>query len=97
MQTKDPRKRLGAFIKLVREAAGFDGQKPFADKLGISPAYVSKLESGEATPSPELLLDLVKQFGADEKTARRLLRAVSEAADDERWQRAAVRIGVAAP
>lgn len=97
MRNRDPRATLGDFIKSVRESAKMPRQEPFADALGVSASYVSKLEAGEATPSPELLLDLVKQFGADEARAKKLLHAVNDQVNDERWHKAAVRIGVAAP
>lgn len=94
MSDKDPRKALGEFIRKTREDAGIEEQKTFAEQLGVSAAYVSKLESGDATPSPELLLDLVRVFGADSKEARKLLLAVNNHDANERWARAATRLGV---
>lgn len=44
----------GARIREIRKAKGLT-QEEFAGKLGVTGAYISKLENGKATPSPALM------------------------------------------
>ncbi len=45
---------FGQALKLLRRHQGFN-QSTFANKLGISRSYISELESGNRTPSLDLL------------------------------------------
>lgn len=50
-------KGLPEKLKLLRSKYGLS-QKQVADKLGISPSIVSGYETGERTPSTEILLSI---------------------------------------
>lgn len=52
---------LGSAIRQLRGAAGLT-QKELAERLGISPTYVSHLEAGRKEPSVQLLRDLAKSL-----------------------------------
>jgi transcriptional regulator with XRE-family HTH domain len=55
-------KNLPEKLKSLRTKYGFS-QKQVADKLGVSPSIVSGYETGERTPSTEILLSLSYLFG----------------------------------
>ncbi len=50
-------KGLPEKLRLLRIKYGFS-QKQVADKIGVSPSVVSGYETGESTPSTEVLLSL---------------------------------------
>lgn len=97
MRTRDPKTALGEFIEAARKSAGYKEQAPLAAVLDVSPAYVSKLEGGKATPSPELLAQIVKACKADASRARKLLLAVHECDTAAEWSRAVSKVGVVVP
>lgn len=90
---KDSRAALAAFVKNIRAAAELD-QCAFAKRLGVTGPHISKLEGGAALPSPELLLLIVREFGADAKKARRIYDAIDAEKAESRWSAAAQRLGV---
>ncbi|WP_078857189.1 helix-turn-helix domain-containing protein [Streptomyces sp. NBRC 109706] len=44
----------GARIRRKREGAGY-GLRAFADLIGISPSWLSRIERDQASPSPDVL------------------------------------------
>ena len=58
-------KRFGETIREMREAQAM-GLRAAADRLGISPAYLSRIERGkERPPKPELVKRMATLFGGD--------------------------------
>lgn len=58
-------KRFGETIREMREAQGL-GLRVAAERLGISPAYLSRIERDkERPPKPELIKRLARLLGAD--------------------------------
>ncbi len=53
---------LHKVLKLVRQYHRLD-QKQTADKLGISPSYLSEIETGKKEPSLSILDEYQKKFG----------------------------------
>ena len=51
-------------LKKVREEAGMS-QKDFAEKIGIGPVTMNRLEKGNQSPDASLLIELRKLFGID--------------------------------
>jgi transcriptional regulator with XRE-family HTH domain len=49
-------------LKLVRLQKGLKA-KQIAERLGVSPAYISMLENGSAVLTPEILFRLAKIYG----------------------------------
>jgi|ERR1044071_2235753 transcriptional regulator with XRE-family HTH domain len=61
------RRRLGARIRALRDARGFT-QEMIADRIAVTPKYVSQLECGQRSPSWETLVAFAHQ-GFDIKLA----------------------------
>lgn len=61
---KDLRGRMGGRIKSVRKARGFS-QERLAEKSGISPKYLSRLEVGQQSPSFESLARLAEALDVE--------------------------------
>lgn len=53
-------------LKLVRLQKGYKA-KEVAEKLDVSPAYISKLENGSAVVTPEILVRLARVYGVPAK------------------------------
>jgi transcriptional regulator with XRE-family HTH domain len=51
-----PRGKLAKHLRLIRQAAGFTTQPPFAGRLGVSPDLVSKIETGKHVPTRDIFL-----------------------------------------
>lgn len=49
-------------IKLRRLRAGFIDREEVANLLGISESYLGKLERGDKTPSPKLIVRMAKLY-----------------------------------
>lgn len=49
-------------IKLRRLRAGFIDREEVANLLGISELYLGKLERGDKTPSPKLIVRMAKLY-----------------------------------
>jgi transcriptional regulator with XRE-family HTH domain len=72
------RRRLGARIRALRDARGLT-QEMIADRIAVTPKYVSQLECGQRSPSWETLVAFAHQgfeiklaalmFGIDEDLA----------------------------
>jgi len=72
-------KSFGETIRALREAQGI-GLRSAADQLGISPAYLSRIERGrERPPRPELIRKMATAFGGDADTLFR----IAESTDPE--------------
>lgn len=56
-------KRIGKRIKECREKMGFT-QEQLAEKLGVSPVYVSTIERGITFPRPERLILILNTLRA---------------------------------
>lgn len=52
-------------IKSVRQALGMN-QRDFGQRLGITAPGVSKIESGERSPSTQVILAICREFRVDE-------------------------------
>lgn len=58
-------KAFGETIREMREAQGL-GLRVAAERLGISPAYLSRIERGkERPPKPELIKKMARLLGGD--------------------------------
>jgi transcriptional regulator with XRE-family HTH domain len=56
---------FGEVVREMREAQGL-GLRVVAERLGISPAYLSRIERGkERPPKPELVKKIAKLLGGD--------------------------------
>ena len=55
----------GKRIKNLREEAGYNSQKSFAEKLGYSRQTVAKWENGETMPTLDTLYDIVSVLDCD--------------------------------
>jgi transcriptional regulator with XRE-family HTH domain len=65
-------KAFGETIREMREAQNL-GLRIAAERLGISPAYLSRIERGkERPPRPELIKKIARLVGADSDTLFRL-------------------------
>ena len=72
-------KQFGETIRLLREAQKL-GLRTAAEQLGISPAYLSRVERGrENPPRPELIRRMAALFGGDAD----LLFRLAESTDPE--------------
>ena len=54
--------KLGLNIKKYRLAQGFT-QETLAEKIGIHPTYVGKLEGGKNNPSVKMLFKITRALG----------------------------------
>jgi len=57
---------VGKRVKKVRKARQFS-QKVFAVRLGVNQGHISKIETGVAEPSKQLLKAISRQFGVEEE------------------------------
>ena len=57
-------KQMGAKIKYYRIIKGLE-QMELAEKLGITPQYLSKIERGVAKPSTDLLFLIAEALSVD--------------------------------
>lgn len=53
---------FGSFFKLLRERSGYSA-RGLSTACGLSPSYVSKIESGDLMPGLDMFAKLVKQLG----------------------------------
>jgi transcriptional regulator with XRE-family HTH domain len=66
---------FGGLLKTYRVAAGLS-QNALAKRVGVNPAYVNRLESGERRPSQRhYVLDLARELRLNEEQTNRLLEA----------------------
>ena len=66
---------FGGLLKDYRVAAGLS-QNALAKRVGVNPAYVNRLESGERRPSQRhYVLDLARELKLNEEQTNRLLEA----------------------
>jgi len=61
---KNLAKRLGARIKALRKSRGLS-QEQLAEKTGITPKYLSRLEVGQQNPSIETLAKLTEALDVE--------------------------------
>lgn len=62
--------QVGEVLRKQRIKVLNKGLREMAKLLGIAPPHLTDLEKGRRTPSEELLLRMVKQYGVDEATLR---------------------------
>ncbi len=68
-------KSFGETVRVLREAQDL-GLRAAADQLGISPAYLSRIERGrEKPPRPELIRKMATLFGGDADVLFRLAQS----------------------
>lgn len=77
MNEKSPREQLASLFRDAREKAG-KSQDEFGDELGVSGAYVSRLENGKAIPSITLVALLGQKFVVDTTEGLDALRRVKQ-------------------
>jgi HTH-type transcriptional regulator, competence development regulator len=66
---------FGETVRVLREAQSL-GLRAAAEKLGISPAYLSRIERGrEKPPRPELIRKMATLFGGDADVLFRLAQS----------------------
>jgi len=61
----------GEYIKRKRKKAGMTS-RDLAHQLGVSPGYISKIELGRGSPSPETLTSLVRCFDLNDTETKKL-------------------------
>jgi len=91
---KDLLRRLGGRIKEIRKARGMT-QEALAERIEMSPQYLSRIEGGHQSPSVEMLAKLADtlevelweffDFGqpGTVKELRETIRKVAQGADEE--------------
>lgn len=57
-------RKIGAKIKYFRQIKGID-QTELANKVGISPQYLSKIECGKQMPSIQVLILIAEKLCVD--------------------------------
>jgi transcriptional regulator with XRE-family HTH domain len=87
----DTKRALGKRIKIVRQMRGLT-QEELAEKVGLSPKYISGIERGVENPALDNLIRLAKVlgtepydlflFGASEDTDKVLRKAVTKMVDE---------------
>ena len=77
----EPRARLGAELRRLRDLAGISG-RDLAQRIGISQSKLSRIEKGNAVPSIPQVLDWAREADASPETLR-VLRLLTEAAHSE--------------
>ncbi|WP_156756631.1 helix-turn-helix domain-containing protein [Actinokineospora pegani] len=81
-----PRRRLGAELRRLREAAGLHLNHAAAH-LECSTSKISRLETGQGIPKSRDVRDLLGLYGlADQKAVDRLIRLVGEGKRQAWWQ-----------
>lgn len=71
-------KAQGEIIRRSREASGFRLTE-FAQHVGISASYLSRIETNKASPSP----DVVKRIAVRLREARQVREAIAEITQSE--------------
>lgn len=61
----DPRARLGDELRRARVAAGFSSQEALAAKLGFDRTVITKAETGDRPPTPDVLAAWCQVCGLD--------------------------------
>ena len=74
MNEKFNKKAVGDRFKQYREQSGLT-QETLAEKVGLSPNYISAIERGVNFPSLEKLILIINEIGA---TADQILRTLSK-------------------
>lgn len=70
---KKIKETLGLQVRDIRIKAGFEGKTvAFAELLGITDGYLSRIENGERVPGPEVL-DALTKYGGDYQALLRLM------------------------
>src|SRR5215469_5185193 len=64
---KTPAGKLAKHLRLIRQAAGFHTQSPFAARLGVSPDLISKIETGKHVPTQDIFLAWLDLCGVTEE------------------------------
>ena len=54
--------RLGEQLRLIRKEQGLT-QEQLAEKIGVHPTYIGKIEGGKSNPSTIMLFKLSRAFG----------------------------------
>ena len=70
----DPRAFLGDELRRARMAAGFGSQDALAAKLGFDRTVITKAETGERPPTPEVLASWSAACGLDEELFKRFAK-----------------------
>lgn len=73
---------IGEILKEAREKLGFQ-QQYVADKVGVTPAYICKLEKGTNPPSNEVCEKLAKVLKLDAQNLRMMAMAARQKIDLE--------------
>lgn len=71
-------KARGQSIRRNREESGC-GLTEFADRIGISPSYLSRIERDQANPSPGVMRRIAEEL----RKERRVREAIAEITDTE--------------
>ncbi|MFD5220273.1 helix-turn-helix domain-containing protein [Streptomyces tendae] len=72
-------KARGQSIRRNREESGC-GLTEFADRIGISPSYLSRIERDQANPSP----GVIRRIAEELRKERRVREAIAEITDTEK-------------
>lgn len=71
-------KARGQSIRRNREESGC-GLTEFADRIGISPSYLSRIERDQANPSP----GVIRRIAEELRKERRVREAIAEITDTD--------------
>jgi transcriptional regulator with XRE-family HTH domain len=89
MTTRTPtgrRRRLGAELRRLREAAGLTIDR-VAEELECSPSKVSRIETGQVSATPRDVRDMLGLYGVDDARLEAMVQVAREARQRGWWQK----------
>jgi transcriptional regulator with XRE-family HTH domain len=79
------RRELGALLRSLRTDAGWTAEQ-VAERLGVSPSKVSRLETGQRGASPDDIRRLCDIYGVDGDKRRHIIELASQGKQRAWWQ-----------
>src|SRR6266700_4256193 len=76
---RNPKEFLGEELRRARVSAGYSSQDALAAKLGFDRTVITKAETGERPPTPEVLAAWCTACGLDEELFARLTKLARSA------------------
>ena len=89
MTTRTPtgrRRRLGAELRRLREAAGLTIDR-VAEELECSPSKVSRIETGQVSATPRDVRDMLGLYGVEDARLEAMVQVAREARQRGWWQK----------
>lgn len=78
------RRRLGAELRALRENNGYKLEE-VADRLGIAPSTLSRIETGKAPTKTAYLTAMFSFYGVDDPAARKVLLEMAREGHRKGW------------